>query len=127
MVEVERKKKQTFCKFICRGVDFHQLLDVSSRQLMLLESAHQRRRLNPGLHQKITPAQTMEKPEAVKTHLRDMIILPKMVGSVVGVYNGKTFIQMEMIGHYLVSHTVAELGLGPTSAAGFQPNTIASI
>lgn len=35
----------------------------------------------------------MEKPEVVKTHLRDMIILPEMVGSMVGVYNGKTFNQ----------------------------------
>jgi small subunit ribosomal protein S15e len=34
-----------------------------------------------------------------------MIILPEMVGSMVGVYNGKTFNQVEikpeMIGHYL--------------------------
>lgn len=47
----------------------------------------------------------MEKPEVVKTHLRDMVILPEMVGSMVGVYNGKTFNQVEikpeMIGHYL--------------------------
>ena len=32
----------------------------------------------------------------VKTHLRDMIILPEMVGSMVGVYNGKTFNQVEI-------------------------------
>ncbi|XP_072599596.1 small ribosomal subunit protein uS19-like [Vulpes vulpes] len=42
---------------------------------------------------------------SMQTHLRDMIILPEMVGSMVGVYNGKTFNQMEikpeMIGHYL--------------------------
>lgn len=38
----------------------------------------------------------MEKPEVVKTHLRDMIILPEMVGSMVGVYNGKTFNQVEI-------------------------------
>lgn len=37
-----------------------------------------------------------EKPEVVKTHLRDMIILPEMVGSMVGVYNGKTFNQVEI-------------------------------
>jgi small subunit ribosomal protein S15e len=37
-----------------------------------------------------------EKPDAVNTHLRDMIILPEMVGSVVGVYNGKTFTQVEI-------------------------------
>lgn len=38
----------------------------------------------------------MEKPEVVKTHLRDMLVLPEMVGSVVGVYNGKTFNQIEV-------------------------------
>ncbi|KAI9318963.1 ribosomal protein S19/S15 [Dichotomocladium elegans] len=46
-----------------------------------------------------------EKPAIVKTHLRDMIIVPEMIGSVVGVYNGKTFNQVdikpEMVGHYL--------------------------
>ncbi|KAF7460824.1 Hypothetical predicted protein [Marmota monax] len=48
-------------------------------------------------------APPMEKPEVVKAHLRDMIILPEMVGSMVGVYNSKTFNQVEpeMIGHYL--------------------------
>ena len=30
-----------------------------------------------------------EKPTVVKTHLRDMIIVPEMIGSVVGIYNGK--------------------------------------
>lgn len=35
-----------------------------------------------------------EKPEIVKTHLRNMIIVPEMVGSIVGIYNGKTFNQV---------------------------------
>jgi ribosomal protein S19 len=30
-----------------------------------------------------------EKPAVVKTHLRDMIIVPEMIGSMVGIYNGK--------------------------------------
>lgn len=46
-----------------------------------------------------------EKPELIRTHLRNMIIVPEMIGSCVGVYNGKTFnpieIKSEMIGHYL--------------------------
>ena len=46
-----------------------------------------------------------EKPSPVKTHLRDMIVVPEMVGSVIGIYNGKVFnnveIKPEMIGHYL--------------------------
>jgi len=37
-----------------------------------------------------------EKPEVVKTHLRNMIVVPEMVGSIVGVYNGKTFNQVEV-------------------------------
>ena len=83
---------------------------------MQLYSARQRRRLNRGLRRKQhsllkrlrkakKDAPPMEKPEVVKTHLRNMIILPEMVGSMVGVYNGKTFNQVEikpeMIGHCL--------------------------
>jgi len=37
-----------------------------------------------------------EKPEPVRTHLRNMIIVPEMIGSVIGVYNGKTFNQVEI-------------------------------
>ena len=37
-----------------------------------------------------------EKPEAVRTHLRNMIIVPEMIGSVIGVYNGKIFNQIEI-------------------------------
>ena len=42
---------------------------------------------------------------AVKTHARDMIILPEMVGTTVLVHNGKEFVSIaitpEMIGYYL--------------------------
>ncbi|CAM4516436.1 unnamed protein product, partial [Lepidochelys olivacea] len=126
MAEVEQKKKQTFRKFTYRGVDLDQLLDMSYEQLMQLYSARQRRRLNRGLrrtqHSLLKrlrkakkEAPPMEKPEVVKTHLHDMIILPEMVSivgnvgvySIVGVYNDKTFNQVEikpeMIGHYLDS------------------------
>jgi len=34
--------------------------------------------------------------QCIKTHLRDMIIVPEMIGSIVGVYNGKTFNQVEI-------------------------------
>jgi len=41
----------------------------------------------------------------VKTHVRDMIILPEMVGTTILVHNGKEFVSVEikpeMIGHYL--------------------------
>ena len=90
-----------------RGSDRPLCALVRSEQLMQLYSARQRRRLNRGLRRKQhsllkrlrkakKDAPPMEKPEVVKTHLRDMIILPEMVGSMVGVYNGKTFNQVEI-------------------------------
>lgn len=74
---------------------------------MQLYCARPRRRMNRGLRRKQQSllkrlrkakkeAPPMEKPEVVKTHLRDMVILPEMVGSMVGVYNGKTFNQVEI-------------------------------
>lgn len=71
---------------------------MSYEQLMQLYSVHQRWHLNRGLRWKQhsllkrlrkakKEATSMEKPEVVKTHLKDMIILPEIVGSMVGVYN----------------------------------------
>jgi small subunit ribosomal protein S19 len=46
----------------------------------------------------------------LKTHVRDMIILPDMVGLAIYVYNGKEFssvnIKREMIGHYLGEYAI---------------------
>jgi len=43
--------------------------------------------------------------EVVRTHVRNMIILPEMVGIILHVHNGKEFVPVEikpeMIGHYL--------------------------
>eukprot|EP01003_Olkasia_polycarbonata_P000163 NODE_1031_length_626_cov_258.809359_g959_i0.p2 GENE.NODE_1031_length_626_cov_258.809359_g959_i0~~NODE_1031_length_626_cov_258.809359_g959_i0.p2 ORF type:complete len:111 (-),score=21.90 NODE_1031_length_626_cov_258.809359_g959_i0:240-572(-) len=73
-----------------------------------------------------------EKPEAVKTHLRNMIIVPEMIGSVVGVYNGKVFnaveIKGEMVGHYLGEFSMSykpvkhgRAGIGATKSSRFIP------
>lgn len=41
----------------------------------------------------------------IKTHVRDMVVLPEMVGLTIEVYNGKEFVPVkivpEMIGHFL--------------------------
>jgi small subunit ribosomal protein S19 len=46
----------------------------------------------------------------LKTHLRDMIILPDMIGLNVLVHNGKEFvpftIKSEMVGHYLGEYSI---------------------
>ena len=103
----EVKKRRTFKKFTYRGVDLDQLLDMGDDQLKQLFNARQRRRIERGhkrkhmnllrrLRKAKKEAPPMEKPEAVKTHLRDMIIVPEMTGSIVGVYNGKSFTGVEI-------------------------------
>lgn len=37
-----------------------------------------------------------EKPPTIKTHLRNMVIIPEMIGSMIGVYNGKIFNAVEI-------------------------------
>ena len=71
-------------------------------------------------------------PEPVKTHLRNMIIVPEMIGCIVGVYNGHNFnnveIKAEMIGHYLGEFSLAynpvkhsRPGIGATHSSKFIP------
>ncbi len=102
-------------KFRYRGYTLEQLLQMSMDEFAKLLPARQRRSLMRGfteaqriLLRKIKKArQKMLRGEKVviKTHVRDMIILPEMVGLTIAVYNGKEFIPVkitpEMIGHYL--------------------------
>ncbi len=46
--------------------------------------------LSPLVLQK-RETKAMEKPTIIKTHLRNMPIIPEMIGCVVAVYNGKVF------------------------------------
>ena len=71
-----------------------------------------------------------EKPDVVKTHLRNMIIMPEMIGSVVGVYNGRSYVSVEikaeMIGQYLAEYSMSykpvkhgKVGHGATRGSKF--------
>ena len=82
------KKKRTFRKFTYRGVDLDQLLDMNNEQLMELFPCRIRRKIGRGLkrkpmalikklRKKKKECPINEKPDVVKTHLRDMIIVPK--------------------------------------------------
>jgi small subunit ribosomal protein S19 len=46
----------------------------------------------------------------IKTHLRDMIILPDMIGVTIKVHNGKEFVPVsirpEMVGHYVGEYSI---------------------
>ena len=98
--EEQKKKRGLGKKFSYRGVDLDKLLDMSINDLMELLPARQRRKFSRGISRgpntvlkklrvakKGTPYG--EKPPAVKTHLRNMVIVPEMIGSIVAIYNGK--------------------------------------
>uniref|UniRef100_K4AE50 40S ribosomal protein S15 n=3 Tax=Setaria TaxID=4554 RepID=K4AE50_SETIT len=136
-------KKRTFRKYSYRGVDLDALLDMSTDDLVQLFPARARRRFQRGLKRKPMAlikklrkakkdAPAGEKPEPVRTHLRNMIIVPEMIGSIIGVYNGKTFNQVEikpeMIGHYLAEFSISykpvkhgRPGIGATHSSRFIP------
>jgi len=119
----------------------HKLLDLSHAELLKLFHARARRRFTRGhvpmhlirrLRKAKKEAKKDEKPVAIKTHLRNMIIVPEMVASVVGVYNGKSFTTVEikpnMIGHYLGEFSISykpvkhgRPGIGATNSSRFIP------
>jgi small subunit ribosomal protein S19 len=101
--------------FTYRGHTLDSLLAMSMDEFINLLPSRQRRSLQRGLtpEQRILLEKLREAREAVKadkdvtikTHVRDLIILPEMVGVKILVHNGKEFmpvdIKPEMIGHYL--------------------------
>lgn len=122
LTEEQAAKRQAKAKkFTYRGVDLEKLLDLGNTELMELFNARQRRKFSRGVSR--APATLLkklrktkkealpgEKPQAVKTHLRNMVIVPEMIGSIVGIYNGKQFINAEMkpemVGTYLAEYSI---------------------
>jgi len=102
-------------EFSYRGHSLNSLIGMSMDEFINLLPSRQRRSLQRGLtpEQRILLEKLREAKEAqkqgkevnLKTHVRDLIILPEMVGSKIGVHNGKEFVKVdikpEMIGHYL--------------------------
>ena len=102
-------------EFKYRGFTLEGLQTMSMDEFIHLLPSRQRRSLLRGLTQeqrillenvrKVKEAIAQGEEAIVKTHVRDMIILPEMVGITVLVHNGKTFTPVEikpaMIGHYL--------------------------
>ena len=102
-------------EFTYRGYTLSQLQNLSMDEFINLLPSRQRRSFQRGLtpEQRILLEKIREAKEAlrkggsvkVKTHVRDMIILPEMVGLTIFVHNGKEFVPVEikpeMIGHYL--------------------------
>jgi small subunit ribosomal protein S19 len=99
-------------EFVYRGYTWSQIKDMSSDEFIKLLPSRQRRSLLRGLKpeqvkllEKINLAIKGEYSKPIKTHCRDMVILPKMVGLTIHVYDGHKFVPItiteKMIGHYL--------------------------
>ncbi|ACS34501.1 30S ribosomal protein S19 [Thermococcus gammatolerans] len=99
-------------EFRYRGYTLDELLNMSLEEFAKLLPARQRRSLKRGLSpeqkkllRKIRLAKKGKYNKPIRTHSRDMIVLPEMVGITIHVHNGKEFVPIEikpeMIGHYL--------------------------
>lgn len=104
-------------QFEYRGVPLDELQNMSLEKLFQILSSRQRRSLTRGitdgkrkLIEEIKLAKAGKLKTPIKTHLRDLIILPYMVGATINVYGGKEFVPItiipEMIGHYLGEYVI---------------------
>ncbi len=95
-------------EFKYRGLSLEELKKLSLEEFTKLIKSKARRSLKRGLteQQKKLLENIRKNPDKFhKTHVRDMVILPEMVGAKIGVYNGKEWVNViitpEMVGHRL--------------------------
>ena len=136
-------KKQIFKKFSYRGNDLKKLIDMNMDEMSQQLRSRQRRKLRRKMGSKYAKfinklleakkhTAAGDKPAAVKTHLRDCIVLPSMVQSVINIHKGNGYsnieVKPEMIGYFLgefavtykrVSH--GKPGVGATHSSKFVP------
>ncbi|MHC3437998.1 30S ribosomal protein S19 [Natrialbaceae archaeon A-gly3] len=127
-------------EFTYRGYTLDELQEMELEEVAELLPARKRRSIERGLgvEQQKLLEKAREKDEQetanspIRTHLRDMPILPEFVGLTFAVYNGQEFgrvrVEPEMIGHYLgefqLTRTSVEhgqAGIGATRSSKFVP------
>ncbi|MAF51098.1 MAG: 30S ribosomal protein S19 [Nanoarchaeota archaeon] len=117
-------------KFYGKGIE--ELKDMGLNDFMKLIPARQRRSIKRGFtdDKKKFLEKLKKSSKPVKTHLRDMIIVPEMLGKRVLIHNGKIFVDVtineEMLGRYLgefvqtrnkVAHSAPGIGATKSSSA----------
>ena len=124
-------------EFTYRGKTVEQIKNMSMDEFMKILPARQRRSLSREMthDKKILLDKIRRKNKGtytknIRTHCRDMIIVPEMIDNTIFIYDGKTFTQLviapDMIGHYLgefaltrkkVAHSAPGVGATRSSAA----------
>ena len=103
--------------FIYKGKSVDELQKIPKEELFSLLNSRQRRSLKRGLSDnkkklmsEIKLAKEGKNKNPIKTHQRDLIILPSMIGVTINVFSGKEFtpitISAEMIGHYVGEYVI---------------------
>lgn len=101
--------------FLYRGRTEEELRTASMDEFIRMLPSRMRRSLSRGISErqrilieKLRNWTPDKKP--VKTHARDLIILPEMIGKTVHVFNGQAFIEVRLdikkVGHYLGEYAV---------------------
>jgi small subunit ribosomal protein S19 len=104
-------------KFEYKGIDLQELEKMPMDKLFQLFPSRARRSLNRGINdgkrkliEEIKLAKSGNLKNPIRTHIRDLIILPYMVGVQVNVFSGKEFVPVnispEMISHYLGEYVI---------------------
>ncbi|MDP2672521.1 MAG: 30S ribosomal protein S19 [Nanoarchaeota archaeon] len=104
------KKKE----FTYRGKTLEELKQLNAKELAkclkskdrryLLRNSQEIERFVKRIRKKL------DKNKKIRTHKRDMIILPEMVGINIQVHNGKDFTPVEIIGE-MIGHRLGEFAL----------------
>lgn len=120
-------------EFAFRGYNFEEIQKMPIEEFMKLIPSRERRKLRRGLtEQEEILLRKLRKKGSAKTHCRDMVILPEMVGKVIFVHNGKEFVRVEikpeMLGHRLGEFAQTRRfekhsgpGVGATRSSKFVP------
>lgn len=121
-------------EFTYHGLKIEEMQKMGISDLVPVMPARVRRKVVRGLTRGEEDLLTRFRSgdEKIRTHLRDMVVMPEMLGKAVEVYNGKEFVKVELqpeaIFHYLgefaltrkkVAHGSA--GIGATRSSKYVP------
>jgi small subunit ribosomal protein S19 len=102
-------------EFTYHGLSKEELANIPNEKLLKLFTARIRRSLTRGTmsddkKKLMEEMKDKNQKNPIKTHLRDVIILPYMVGVTVHIFSGKEFvpitITLQMVGHYLGEYVI---------------------
>jgi len=107
-------------EFSYKGYKLEELKQMSLSDIKKILPSRQRRSLERGfteqqkkLLEKIKKTKIADentKQKIIKTHVRDLVILPEMIGYTINVHNGKEFVPVT-IKHQMLGHFVGEFSL----------------